>query len=218
MKVKVCGLSQPENIKAIIEAGADYLGFIFHESSPRDVRQNEELRNWLNEQQEELEGIARVGIFVNAELDDILNTVHDFALTHVQLHGNESPLYCQELQLLWSVSTLHKAIITKAFQITPDFDFNQTNAYVNSCAWFIFDTGGKASAGGTGEQWDWEQLDQYEGLTPFLLSGGIGPKDALAIRRLKHPQLLGADINSRFETEPGVKDAALVRQFIKDLS
>ena len=217
MKVKVCGLTVPENITEIVAAGADYLGFIFHSSSPRDVSKNETLSAWLNEQEEALEDVARIGVFVNAELDYILNIVHDYKLTHVQLHGNESPGYCQELQLLWSVSTLRKASITKAFNIVPGFDFNQTNPYLSSCSWFVFDTGGHSAAGGTGEQWDWELLDQYNGMTPFLLSGGIGPKDALKVRRIKHPQLLGVDLNSRFETEPGIKDASLVKQFIVDL-
>lgn len=218
MKVKVCGLKAPKNINEVVAAGADFLGFIFHANSPRDVSQDEALAKWLNEQDEALSDIARVGVFVNAELDYILNVVHDFNLTHVQLHGNESPGYCQELQLLWSVSTLRKASITKAFSIVPDFDFNQTNPYLSSCSWFVFDTGGQDAEGGTGQQWDWDLLDNYQGLTPFLLSGGIGPKDALKVRRIKHPQLLGVDLNSRFETEPGVKDPALIQQFIQDIA
>lgn len=213
MKIKVCGLREPANIQAVKDLGVDYLGFIFHQDSPRYAA-SESLKKWLNENEEELEGIGRVGVFVNAEIDYILNIVHDYRLNWVQLHGNESAGYCQELQLLWSVSTLHKAKIIKAFSITPEFDFTITNAYLNSCPLFVFDTGGKAAAGGTGEQWDWSLLDKYAGLTPFLLSGGIGPLDAARVAHIQHPQFQGVDLNSRFESEPGVKDIDLLTTFI----
>ncbi|MEM9837243.1 MAG: phosphoribosylanthranilate isomerase [Bacteroidota bacterium] len=213
MKIKVCGLRQPANIEAISALEVNYLGFIFHEASPR-YADNEALKTYLNENEEVLEGIGRVGVFVNAEIDYILNIVHDYRLNWVQLHGNESPGYCQELQLLWSVSTLHKAKICKAFRITPDFDFTTTNAYLNSCPLFVFDTGGKATFGGTGEQWDWELLNNYQGLTPFLLSGGIGPDDIARIRSINHPQFHGVDLNSGFEIEPGLKDVDKLANFV----
>ncbi|MEL6142445.1 MAG: phosphoribosylanthranilate isomerase, partial [Bacteroidota bacterium] len=167
MKIKVCGLRQPNNVAAIHQLGVDFLGFVFHKASPRYAA-NEDLRAWLEENDEALGEVGRVGVFVNAEVDYILNIVHDYRLNWVQLHGNESPGYCQELQLLWSVSTLQKAKICKAFKVTPDFDFNQTNGYLNSCPLFVFDTGGQVTEGGTGEKWDWTLLDKYQGLTPFL--------------------------------------------------
>ncbi|MEM6396289.1 MAG: phosphoribosylanthranilate isomerase [Bacteroidota bacterium] len=217
MKIKVCGLTQPENILAVKAAGADMLGFIFHEASPRDVSKDNDLAKWLKDHEEEVEDTHRVGVFVNAEVDYILNTIHDYGLTHVQLHGNESAGYCRELQLLWSVSTRYKAGLSKAFRIDDEFDFAMTNDYTGACEWFVFDTKSSNAQGGTGHQWDWHRLEEYKGLTPFLLSGGIGPSDAVRISQLQHPQFWGVDLNSRFETEPGVKDAAVLEKFISVL-
>lgn len=193
------------------------LGFIFHQASPRDVSKNEGLAKWLKEHREELEDTHRVGVFVNAEVDYILNTIHDFGLTHVQLHGNESAGYCRELQLLWSVSTRYKAGLSKAFRIDKEFDFATTNDYTGSCEWFVFDTKSPQAQGGTGHQWDWSRLAEYQGPTPFLLSGGIGPGDAQRIAEIKHPQFWGVDLNSGFEVEPGVKDAEVLEKFISVL-
>lgn len=214
MKIKVCGLTQPDNILAIKSAGADMLGFIFHKASSRDISKNKELAEWLKTHKEELEGVNLVGVFVNAEVDYILNAIHDYGLTHVQLHGDESAGYCRELQLLWSVSTRYKAGLTKAFRIDEEFDFATTNDYTGACEWFVFDTKSDQSQGGTGHQWDWSRLDEYQGLTPFLLSGGIRPQDAQRISQIEHPQFWGVDLNSGFEEEPGLKDARLVEKFI----
>ena len=216
MNIKVCGLREPANITAIAALGVDYIGLIFHVDSPRFV--DPALAAWLVEHKASLGEVQLVGVFVNAEVDYVLNTVHDYQLDWVQLHGDESAGYCDELKLLWSVNTLRKAKICKAFSVSDRFDFNETAAYVRSCPLFVFDTGGKKQAGGTGEKWDWKRLEQYTGPVPFLLSGGIGPHDAAAIRALNHKQLSGVDLNSRFETSPGVKDVDLVAKFVSALS
>ncbi|THH41088.1 phosphoribosylanthranilate isomerase [Neolewinella litorea] len=216
MKVKVCGLRDPENIAAVNGLDVDYLGLIFHPDSPRFAGQAS-LSEWLSANDALLNGTELVGVFVNGEIDYLLNTVHDFHLDWVQLHGTESPGYCQELKLLWSVNTLRKAGISKAFSITPDFDFSRTNDYVGSCSLFVFDTGGHKQAGGTGRKWDWSKLKEYTGPVPFLLSGGIGPEDADAINAIDHPQFKGIDLNSRFETRPGFKDVAELRTFLDQL-
>ncbi|CAH1002173.1 N-(5'-phosphoribosyl)anthranilate isomerase [Neolewinella maritima] len=213
MKVKVCGMREPDNIAAVNGLGIDYLGLIFHPASPRFAGQPA-LGEWIGANRDLFQKTELVGVFVNAEIDYVLNTVHDYQLDWVQLHGNESAGYCQELKLLWSVNTLRKASICKAFSITPDFDFSDTHAYASSCPLFVFDTGGKQQAGGTGQQWDWSKLAEYNSPVPFLLSGGIGPNDAAAIRRIDHPQLRGVDVNSKFETQPGIKDVELLRTFV----
>lgn len=216
MNIKVCGLREPENIAATCALGVDYIGLIFHPDSPRFV--DTALADWLVEHKASLGDVELVGVFVNAEVDYVLNSVHDYQLDWVQLHGDESAGYCEELKLLWSVNTLRKAKICKAFSVSDRFDFDDTAAYVRSCPMFVFDTGGKKQAGGTGEKWDWKRLDDYTGPVPFLLSGGIGPNDAAAVRALDHKQLLGVDLNSRFETAPGVKDVALIGKFISMLN
>lgn len=216
MKIKVCGLREPENIKAVLGLGVDYIGLIFFEGSKRYV-DDAGLQTWLRENEELFEHTAKVGVFVNAGMDILLNAVHDYQLDYVQLHGDESPGYCRELQLLWSVSTLRKAKLAKAFPIDRNFDFSITTDYTDSCDLFVFDTGGQAEHGGTGVQWDWNKLEEYTGNTPFLLSGGIGPQDARRVRLLEHPSLMGLDLNSKFETSPAVKDTALLNTFFSDI-
>jgi len=217
MKVKVCGLREPDNINAVLDLGIDYVGFIFYDRSSRFVGKTG-FAAWLSKHEDRFATTQKVGVFVNAEVDYILNTVHDYQLDYVQLHGNESPGYCQELKLLWSASTLRKAHIIKAFSIDPDFKFSTTNAYVASCPLFVFDTGGKKSPGGTGQKWEWSKMKDYQNPVPFLLSGGIGPADAEAIRRLDHPQLAGVDLNSRFEEQPGLKDIGRLKSFLTQLN
>lgn len=216
MRVKVCGLRNPENISAIAELGVDYIGLIFHPDSPRFV-DDPALGTWISKHRADFPDTKLVGVFVNAEIDTLLNAVHDYQLDWIQLHGSESAGYCRELKLLWSVNTLRKAKICKAFHLTKDFDFNTTNDYVSTCPLFVFDTGGHAAVGGTGNKWDWSKLQEYTGPIPFLLSGGIGPMDAEKVRQLDHPQLHGVDINSRFEGSPGAKNVGMLAEFISAL-
>lgn len=214
MKVKVCGLREPENIEALAQLPIDFMGFIFYRKSPRYVGKG--LEKWLVANEEKLEGIKRVGIFVNAEIEEILNRVHDFALDYVQLHGNESPEYCREIKLLWEASSARSARFIKAFPVDVDFDFAETQDYEGICSLFLFDTK-TPQHGGSGVSFDWNLLAQYKGQTPFLLSGGIDEKDADAIKALNFPQLYGVDVNSRFEVEPGVKDVEKVGRFLETL-
>lgn len=201
MKIKVCGLKTPDNITATSELDIDMLSLVFHKDSPHFIGKESAINLFPNK--EKKEGLQRVGVFVNAEMDYILNTVHDYQLDWVQLNGNESPGYCQELQLLWSVSSSYQAKIIKGFSIDPSFDFNQTNAYVSSCPLFLF----KSPI--PNQKWDWAQLDSYAGLTPFLLSSKITPKDAKQIKQLTHPQFQGIDINSN-----DLKDTDELKAFI----
>lgn len=215
MKIKVCGLREPENILAIAQLPIDFIGFILYPGSPRFVGKKG-LPQWLEKNEEELEGIARVGVFVNAEVDQILNAVHDFRLDYVQLHGDESPEYCRELQTYWTISSMRSAQIIKAFRVDENFNFSNTQAYERLCAYFLFDT--KAQAyGGTGKRFDWSILEKYMGMTPYLLSGGIDETMAAEIRQLNFKQMEGVDINSRFETEPGKKDVDKIDQFVRAL-
>lgn len=217
MKIKVCGMRSPENLQEVLALGVDYVGFIFYDQSKRHA-EDENLATWLTENDDLFADTARVGVFVNAGMDTILNTVHDYHLDYVQLHGSESPGYCRELQLLWSVSTLRSARIIKAFSVDADFDFGATNDYADTCSLFVFDTGGQKTHGGTGVKWDWQKLAEYQGATPFLLSGGIGPEDARRVQLIDHPQMVGVDLNSRFEVAPGLKNVADLRDFVEDLS
>lgn len=215
MKIKVCGLREPDNILAIAQLPIDFIGFVLYAQSPR-VASKKVLPQWLEKNEDELEGIAKVGVFVNAEVDQILNAVHDFQLDYVQLHGDESPEYCRELQTYWTISSMRSAQIIKAFRVDEAFNFSKTQPYERLCAYFLFDTKGK-EYGGTGHRFDWSVLHKYMGMTPYLLSGGIDESMAEEIRLLNFKQMEGIDINSRFEIKPGLKDVAKIERFINKL-
>lgn len=212
-QVKVCGMREPGNIADVAQLPIQYMGFIFYPKSSRYVGDSE-LQAWLSRSGEALGDVARVGVFVNAEFDDILNRVHDYELDYVQLHGTESPEYCAELTNLWSFSSVRRARVIRSFPIDPDFDFAQTAAYEPYADLFLFDTKG-AGYGGTGRQFDWSLLQQYHGTKSFLLSGGIQPDSVAALLRVDHPQMIGVDINSGFEEEPARKKVADIDLFIR---
>lgn len=215
MRVKVCGLNDPANIEALAQLPIDFKGFIFYKKSARNIV-GDTLEKWLGENEALHNHVKRVGVFVNAEIEEILNRVHDFNLDYVQLHGEESPEYCQEIQSFWAASTLRRARFIKAFPVDADFDFARTEVYAGICSLFLFDTK-TPQHGGSGVRFDWDLLKKYKGNTPFLLSGGIDESDAELIKQLNVPQLYGVDINSRFEVQPGVKDVKKVERFLEAL-
>jgi phosphoribosylanthranilate isomerase len=198
MKIKVCGMKYPDNISELALLPIDYIGLIFYSKSPRYI-DNGGIPDTIQK---------KVGVFVNSSKDYILAKIGQYNLDILQLHGNESPELCKELNNIRPV--------IKAFSISDISDFEQTKDYEGSCDYFLFDT--KTSYyGGSGKKFDWNILDCYRGNTSFFLSGGISIEDAGTIRELKHPRLYSIDLNSRFETEPGLKDINLLQQFIKAL-
>lgn len=197
MKIKICGLKNSEELKRIDDAcSPDFLGLIFYPDSPRNFTPSDHYTHTLAE---------RVGVFVNASEEEIVQRIKDEHLTYVQLHGNESPELCMSLEGIVNV--------IKVFSIDDDFDFNQVNKYHNACDYFLFDTA-SPKHGGTGKQFSWQKLNEYTGTKPFFLSGGIGPKDVEQILGLRHPGLCGVDLNSRFEDTPGIKNITQLKYFI----
>ncbi len=215
MKIKVCGMKDLQNIQELLSLPIDMMGFILYPKSKRYV-DVATLSPWIAENLDQFGDVKRVGVFVNAELDQVLNGVHDLQLDYVQLHGTERPEYCETLLSFWASSSVKSAQLIKAFAVDDGFDFNQTHGFVGKCAYFLFDTKGK-DYGGNGVSFDWEILKGYDGPTPFLLSGGIDLGMETAIQRLDYPQLIGVDINSRFEIEPGIKDVDRVKSFVNRL-
>ena len=204
MKIKVCGMKDPENMKALAELPVDMMGMIFYEKSPRyvDDRDAEQINAFSL-------AIPKVGVFVDASLEVILEKVELFQLQLVQLHGKESPEFCRTLR--------EKGIpIIKAFQIKQPEDWETCRLYDDCCDYFLFDTP-TPRYGGSGNKFDWELLSAYSGTTPFFLSGGISMEDAEAIHQLNFPQLVAIDLNSRFEPEPGIKDIEKIRRFINEI-
>lgn len=207
-------MQQPHNVAAVSEiTGIDYMGFIFYAGSARFAG------DLLPETVQALpENIRRVGVFVNASEAYIKEQITAYGLHLVQLHGTESPALCAALQ--------HANIeVIKAFSIATEADFKQTEAYHSVCQYFLFDTksvlkdaSGNTLRGGTGEQFDWSILWHYTGETPFFLSGGIAPTDTERLRTLDHPRLHAIDLNSRFETAPGIKELPRLNTFINQIT
>ena len=204
--IKVCGMRSAQNIRKAEALGIDWMGFIFWPKSSRYIT---ECPAYLPTK------CKRIGVFVDEDIKTIKKIAGDYALDYIQLHGSESPTYCKQL------NGFH---LIKAFNIATAEDFLPTTAYEGLVDYFLFDTKAQLP-GGSGQQFDWTVLADYVGETPFLLSGGIGPKDAVRLRTLFSAgsgsiaaKCLGIDLNSRFETAPGLKDIAALRNFITQLS
>ena len=200
MIIKVCGMREPENIRAVEALGIDLMGFIFWRPSSRYVG---DVPSYLPR------NCRRAGVFVDADLQDILTAVKDFHLDVLQLHGHESP---EEIAAL--KERLPEVRIVKSLAVKDAGDLARMAAYEDVCDAFLFDTKGKLP-GGNGLQFDWNVLRNYKGRLPFLLSGGIGPGDEQRIRTFDVPGCIGIDLNSRFETAPGRKDVEALRSFIE---
>ena len=198
-------MTNPENIREVAALEPNYLGFIFYPKSPRYVvgKLDSESINVVPK------NIWRTGVFVNEREKNILDLAEEYGLKALQLHGDESPELCTALCFAG------KSVI-KAFRIDENFDFSQLVEYLDCVDFFLFDTQTK-SYGGSGKKFDWSVLKSYIFRTPFFLSGGIGPDDVEEICKLKHPKLYGLDLNSKFETEPGVKDADALRRFLEEI-
>jgi phosphoribosylanthranilate isomerase len=197
MIIKVCGLTNNTESQAIAHLnGVDMLGFIFYQRSPRYTKTTLETNN------------KKVGVFVDASLEYIVNQINNHNLSTVQLHGNESPEYIKQLP--------QNIEVIKALGIQSEADLLKTTDYEGVADYFLFDTKSPIH-GGTGKSFIWSVLEYYKGNTPFLLSGGIAPESVSALREFKHPQLVGYDLNSQFETAPKVKNVTQVSQFIKDM-
>jgi phosphoribosylanthranilate isomerase len=198
MITKVCGMRDAQNIRDVEALGIDWIGMIFWPKSKRYVA---EVPSYLPEH------LKKVGVFVDSTLDDILQHISDYQLDIIQLHGQESPDFAKALK---------PHTIIKAFNIEKADDLLQTEKYKGIADYFLFDTKGKM-VGGNGQKFDWSVLTAYQGKTPFLLSGGIGPEDAESVRSFHHPRCIGIDLNSRFESEPGFKDINQLKTFINNI-
>ncbi len=203
MKLKVCGMRDTANIEALVSLKPDFIGFIFYEKSPRYV--GEEL------DEEFVRGIPssikKVGVFVNSNPDHIINMVKQYDLQYVQLHGNEMPDFCRVLR--------QKGVnIIKSFAVDNDFNFAMLNNYKPFCDLFLFDTKGELH-GGNGVAFDWSILRDYDGEKPFFLSGGISNENISQLLAIAADvPMYGIDVNSRYETAPGVKDLEKIEMLI----
>ena len=205
MQIKICGLRDPENIREIAALQPDFMGFIFYPNSPRFASQLDagSLTSLPT-------SIKKTGVFVNENLENILTAISKYNLDAVQLHGADNKKLCRKIR------QEAKTMVIKVFPIMDASNFRVTGDYEDVADFFLFDT--KTDLyGGSGQKFNWNILQEYTGNKSFLLSGGIGADDVKAIRAIEHPLLAGVDLNSKFELKPGLKNVALLKQFIDEL-
>ena len=202
MRIKVCGMRDPENIQSLIqEVNPDWMGLIFYSKSSRYVSGD-------SAGSIQKLDVPKVGVFVNEPIEFVLNKIDEFNLSTVQLHGEESPEYVRELKLktgkkLWKVISIGETI-----------DWETLRDYVELIEFFLFDTA-TTQYGGSGKRFNWQVLEKYPFEKRFILSGGLNEESASEILALaeKMPQLAGVDLNSKFEDAPGLKNIDKLKSF-----
>jgi len=192
MKIKVCGLRDTANIDDVAGLAPDYMGFICYGRSPRYIADMD--AGVLNKVHE---AIIKTGVFVNESEESIRKMVARYNFDAIQLHGNESPVFCAEFK--------GEVTVIKAFGVDDGFDFDQLIPYKNVVDYFMFDTKTNKH-GGSGQTFNWKILDRYKLDVPFFLSGGLSLENLPDIKKITHPAFYAVDLNSRFETAPGIKD------------
>lgn len=214
-------MRNPENISSLIALKPNFIGFIFYHKSKRFITDFPKVK-FPSE-------IKKVGVFVNEPFKNVIDIVNNYQLDVVQLHGDETPQFCDTLINTFRefggyekkhdselVSESYKLEIIKAFSVDETFNFEETKPYENYCSYFLFDTKGK-HYGGNGVKFNWEILNKYKGRIPFLLSGGISKNDVDEIKKIHHIAFKGVDINSGFEIEPGLKNIEEIKKFKNSL-
>lgn len=209
MKIKVCGNTLPQQVTALDDIGITFAGFIFYPKSPRYMA-----TKISADKMRQIKGkIIKVGVFVNPTHDELMKTVEDYRLDMVQLHGDESPKFCDRIADYISV--------IKAFRMSDnDSLHHMTQPYMDVCDFFMFDTLG-VGYGGTGKKFDWDILQKSPPRKPYFLSGGIEIGDEVRLEEfISTPageKLFAIDINTKFEIGPGVKDVSTIKKFAESL-
>lgn len=197
MIIKVCGMREADNIRAVEQTGADWIGFVFYNRSPRFVSS---LPAYLPSLQK------RAGVFVNASVKEIIGTARLFKLDIVQFHGDETPAVCRAIKAE-GLTTVRAVSVGSENDVAAAARFEAAD-------YLLFDTQ-TATRGGSGKRFDWQLLEAYDGKTPFLLSGGINENALDDITAFRHKRFAGIDLNSGFEISPALKNATALSRFIK---
>lgn len=203
-----------DNIRDISALGVDMIGLIFYPPSPRYVQQFSSGAGIIPDYAPDMgKTPLRVGVFVDDMPQNIVTRVYNYKLDYIQLHGNEPRETLENLRATIDPDIKPKVKIIKAISVSSAEYIKKYKEYVGAADLFLFDTKCK-TVGGSGEQFDWQVLQAYDGDVPFLLSGGIGPDDAERIKNFHHPKCIGIDLNSKFEIEPALKDVEKLKQFL----
>lgn len=207
MKIKVCGMKYRDNILSVTDLQPDYMGFIFYERSKRHFEGDIPALN---------PSIKKTGVFVNEVLSEIIRKVKKYDLRAVQLHGDETVSFCKELK-----KNLDARIeLIKAFSISDEFNFDELSPYEEACDYFLFDTKGK-ERGGNGSLFNWKLLDKFNHHKKFFISGGIGLEEVKMLSDFLQTEAgqycYAIDLNSKFESEPGLKKTEQLEAFFKQI-
>lgn len=203
-----------DNIRDISALGVEMIGLIFYPPSPRYVQQFSSGAGIIPDYAPDMgKTPLRVGVFVDDMPQNIVTRVYNYKLDYIQLHGNEPRETLENLRATIDPDIKPKIKIIKAISVSSAEDIKKYKEYVGAADLFLFDTKCK-TVGGSGELFDWQVLQAYDGDVPFLLSGGIGPDDAERIKNFHHPKCIGIDLNSKFEIEPALKDVEKLKQFL----
>ena len=203
-----------DNIRDISALGVDMIGLIFYPPSPRYVQQFSSGAGIIPDYAPDMgKTPLRVGVFVDDMPQNIVTRVYNYKLDYIQLHGNEPRETLENLRATIDPDIKPQIKIIKAISVSSAEDIKKYKDYVGAADLFLFDTKCK-TVGGSGEQFDWQVLQAYDGDVPFLLSGGIGPDDAERVKNFHHPKCIGIDLNSKFEIEPALKDVEKLKQFL----
>lgn len=206
--IKVCGMRDAQNIREIdaIE-GVDMIGLIFWPGSKRYVAEKPEYLP---------QNAMRAGVFVDADPEEVVAKVKEYDLGIVQMHGDENLAYVSELRKMLLAADCKLPKIVKAIPVSSRSSVLKAMMWDGYVDGILFETPTNGY-GGSGVSFDWSLLSSYRARTPFFLTGGIGPQSLDALKQFDHPQWVGVDLNSRFETAPGVKDVEAVSHFVKEL-
>jgi phosphoribosylanthranilate isomerase len=203
-KVKICGLSTPETITTAIEAGADFIGLVFYEPSPRHI--NIEVAKYLTSQIPDT--VKIVGLFVNPNDQTLQEVLNEVPLTMIQLHGGERPSRVQEVKETFNLPVI------KALPIGNADDLRNTENYEGIADWFLFDAQPHDLPGGNGIAFDWEIMKGFKSETPWMLAGGLSLENV--IEAINISGAVAVDVSSGVENKTGVKDASKIEAFISN--
>jgi phosphoribosylanthranilate isomerase len=207
MRIKICGITKPEQGKEIVQLGATALGFICVERSPRYI-EPQQIKAIINNLDS---SVDTIGVFANAEISEINQTIEKAGLSGVQLHGSESPQFCQQLK-----KQLPPQIeIIKAFRIENSASLKETFSYTQCVDTLLLDAYHPQMLGGTGKTLDWSDLQQFQPSLPWMLAGGLTPQNVKTALDILQPD--GIDLSSGVERSPGDKDISKVTQLLQNL-
>jgi len=204
IRIKMCGVTRPGDALVAVEAGVDALGFIFHHKSPRAI-DPEQARLLIKELPP---FVDTVGVFVDKKRKEVEEIVQYCHLNYAQLHGTESPKYCERL-----IRFAAPCQVLKAFRVNESLTAEAIASYEPFVKGYLLDTFHKQMEGGTGETFDWSLVERLALRRPMLLAGGLNPENVQEALKALRPY--GVDVNSGVESQPGLKDHALIKQFVQ---